>query len=436
MAGNQPTSEVQDFEGPARRRRKAVRYAVPVAVAGVAAATIGIGSALASTGDPDLPKISAQDLIAKMARSDTQQMSGSVKINTDLGLPSLPSGLSFGDGGNKGEGKKGGSAPSPQSKLTELAAGSHTLRLAVDGPDKQRVSIVERAAEYSVVRNGDEVWAYDSSSNTVHHSKAPEAQRSHGKGAKDDVLPKDLGGASPQELAKKVLAAADETTAVTVDGTAKVAGRDAYQLLIKPKADDTTVGSIRIAVDAKNGVPLKFTLAAKGGGKAVVDAAFTKVDFGKPGAGTFDFTPPKGAKVTEGGAAGHDQKADRDHKADHKDGREGGLPGMLGMPGTDAAGAGKSKVLGKGWSSIAEFDAGKDAGSALNGKGAGKKSAGGKGGADAQALLDGFGTKVSGDFGSGRVYSTRIVNALMTDDGKVYIGAVTKDALVKAANAK
>ncbi|MFF4223002.1 LolA family protein [Streptomyces sp. L500] len=426
MAGNQPTSEVQDFEGPSRRRRKAVRYAVPVAVAGVAAATIGIGSALASTGDPDLPKISAQDLIAKMAQSDTQQMSGSIKINTDLGLPSLPSGLSFGDGDKKGEGKKGGSAPSPQSKLTELAAGSHTLRLAVDGPDKQRVSIVERAAEYSVVRNGDDVWAYDSASNTVHHSKDAKAGKG-AKGAKDDVLPKDLGGASPQELAKKVLAAADETTAVTVDGTAKVAGRDAYQLLIKPKADDTTVGSIRIAVDAKNGVPLKFTLAAKGGGKAVVDAAFTKVDFGKPGAGTFDFTPPKGAKVTEGGAADQDRKADRDHK---------GLPGMPGMPGTDAAGAGKSKVLGKGWSSIAEFDAGKDAGSALNGKGAGKKSAGGKGGADAQALLDGFGTKVSGDFGSGRVYSTRIVNALMTDDGKVYVGAVTKDALVKAANAK
>ncbi|MFF4158156.1 outer membrane lipoprotein carrier protein LolA [Streptomyces sp. NPDC001678] len=433
MAENQPTPEAQDFEGPARRRRKAVRYAVPVAVAGVAAATIGIGSALASTGDPDLPKISAQDLIAKMAQSDTQRMSGSIKINTDLGLPSLPSGLSFGDGDKKGEGKKDGSAPSPQSKLTELAAGSHTLRLAVDGPDKQRVSIVERAAEYSVVRNGADVWAYDSAGNTVHHSKAPEAQRDHGKDAKDakgDVLPKDLGGASPQELAKKVLAAADGTTAVTVDGTAKVAGRDAYQLLIKPKADDTTVGSIRIAVDAKNGVPLKFTLAPKGGGKAVVDAAFTKVDFGKPGAGTFDFTPPKGAKVTEGDA----EKPKADHKADH----QGGLPGMLGMPGADGAAAGKSKVIGKGWSSIAEFDAGKDASAALNGKdaGAGKKKAGGKGGADAQTLLDGFGTKVSGDFGSGRVYSTRIVNVLMTDDGKVYAGAVTKDALVKAANAK
>ncbi|CAM5618358.1 hypothetical protein SANTM175S_04662 [Streptomyces antimycoticus] len=58
----------------------------------IAAATIGLVPALASTGDPDLPKISAQELISKMAASDAQQMSGSVKITTDLGIPSLPGG--------------------------------------------------------------------------------------------------------------------------------------------------------------------------------------------------------------------------------------------------------------------------------------------------------------------------------------------------------
>ena len=42
---------------------------------------------------------------------------------------------------------------------------------------------------------------------------------------------------------------------------------------------------------------------------------------------------------------------------------------------------------------------------------------------------------MTGKFGSGTVFSTRLVNALITDDGKVYAGAVTKDALVKAANA-
>ncbi len=394
--------------------------------------TIGIGSAIAKTGDPDLPKISAQDLIAKMAASDTQRMSGTFKISTDLGLPSLPSGLSLGTEGKHGG--KGGEAPSPQAKLTELASGTHTLRMAFDGPDKQRLSIVERAAEYSVIHNGADVWAYDSAGNTAYHAKAPQGGKHEASGRKDM---KDLGGVSPQELAKKVVAAADDTTAIAVDGTAKVAGRDAYQLTIKPKQGDSTVGSIRIAVDAKNGVPLKFTLAAKSGGKAVVDAGFTKVDFGAPSADTFAFTPPKGTKVTEGDAKGHGP-AQRERGRDH--GAE--LSGALGMPGIGGGDASGGKVLGKGWSSIATFDAGKDAGAGLNGKGKGVQGKGAeakgkdaKGQGEAAALLDSFGSKVSGDFGSGRLFSTRIVNALMTDDGKVYVGAVSKDALVKAANA-
>ncbi|MEU3195026.1 DUF2092 domain-containing protein, partial [Streptomyces sp. NPDC006992] len=49
-------------------------------------------------------------------------------------------------------------------------------------------------------------------------------------------------------------------------------------------------------------------------------------------------------------------------------------------------------------------------------------------------LLDNFTDKVKGDFGTGRVFSTRLVNALMTEDGQVYVGAVTKEGLVKAAD--
>lgn len=418
MARIQPTPGAgDDAADPAlpesKNRRKAVRYAVPVAVAGVAAATIGIGSALASAGDPELPKISAQDLIAKMAASDVQQLSGSVRITSDLGIPALPSGMSLGQGGLGGErhgkGDKGdkGSAAAPDTKLTELAAGTHTLRVAADGPQKQRVSIVERTAEYSLIHNGDQVWAYDSGSNTAYHSTAPGEQ-----GAPKHQAPKDLAGATPQELAKKMLAAVDDTTSVAVDGTAKVAGRDAYQLTIKPKQSETTVGAVRIAVDAKNGVPLKFTLTPKGGGKAAVDAAFTKVSFGKPGASAFTFTPPKGAKVTEG-------KPGRPGAAEH--GREQQQAGP--------------KVIGKGWTSVVEITGGKamDKG-ALPGARQGADKA--KQGGGASALLDSFGTKVSGPFGSGRLVSTRLVNVLLTDDGKVYAGAVTKDALLKAAGGK
>jgi hypothetical protein len=80
-----------------------------------------------------------------------------------------------------------------------------------------------------------------------------------------------------------------------------------------------------------------------------------------------------------------------------------------------------------------ELDMGEDAASALPGASA----PGGEDGKSPEGdrLFDSFTEKAEGDFGTGRVFSTRLVNALMTDDGKVYVGAVTKEGLIKAADA-
>jgi outer membrane lipoprotein-sorting protein len=400
-------------------RRKAARYVVPVTVMGVAAATIGLVPALADSGDPDLPKISAQQLIEKIAKSDVQQLSGTVKISTDLGLPDLggleSSLMSGAAGQGQGEGE-GGSSADPTAKLTELASGTHTLRVAADGPDKQKVSLLENAAEYSLVHNGKDVWGYDSKSNEVYHGTASDSPEHE----------KEQPPATPKDFAEEALKAADDTTSVTVDGTAQVAGRDAYKLLIKPKQSGTTVGAITVAVDSETGMPLKFTLTPASGGAAVVDAGFTQVSFAKPAASTFDFTPPKGAKVTEEkgfdgkgfeGKASENKasgKADkgaerREHAPKSGDGLGKGPDGM--------------KTIGEGWNSIATFDTG------------GEGMPSGEAGGDLGGFMDSLGDKVTGKFGSGTVFSTRLVNALITDDGKVYVGMVTKDALVKAADA-
>lgn len=391
-------------------RRKAARYVVPVAVVGVAAATIGLVPALADSGDPSLPKITAQQLIEKIAKSDVQQLSGTVKVSTDLGLPGL-GGLESGMLSGAAQGS-GGSSADPQSKLLELASGTHTVRVAADGPDKAKVSVLDSAAEYSVIHNGDDVWAYDSKSNEVYHSTAPAAEKGQekGQGKGRETAPEDVP-TTPKDLADEALKAVDDTTSVTVDGTAHVAGRDTYKLLIKPKQSGSTVGAITVAVDAKTGVPLKFTLVPTSGGAAVVDAGFTQVDFAKPAASTFDFTPPKGAKVTEGD--------------DSTDFGGSEAPESAPKPGDLGQGLDGLKTIGKGWSSIAEFDTG----------GEGLPSGSSSGNGDVSGFLGSLGDHVTGKFGSGTVFSTRLVNALITDDGKVYAGAVTKDALVKAANA-
>ncbi|MFK8906068.1 LolA family protein [Streptomyces sp. YS-3] len=415
MAPNDSAHTTEEAGDLVAGRRKAARYLVPVAVAGVAAATIGLVPALAASGDPDLPKISAQQLIEKIAASDAQQLSGTMKITTDLGLPSLGGLDSFAPKGGAG---RGGSSASPDSKLMELASGTHTLRVAADGPDRQKLSVLDKASEYSVIHRGDDVWAYDSASNEVYHSQRAAGEKGHGDGAakghgRPGQAPESLP-TTPKALAEQALKSVDPTTSVTVDGTSHVAGRDAYQLVIKPKQSGSTIGAIRIAVDAKNGVPLKFTLAPAGGGKAVIDAGFTKVDFGKPSASTFDFTPPKGAKVTQDDGKGHAGRGEKGFK-----GAEGSA-----FKGLD--------VIGKGWNSIARLDVpgGKGIPSAHSGKG-------GRGGVppEAEKFLSSLGDKVTGKFGSGTVFKTRLINALVTDDGKVFVGAVTKDALVNAANA-
>lgn len=380
-----------------RGQRKAARYVVPVTVMGVAAATIGLVPAIADSGDPELPKITAAQLIEKIAASDVEQLSGTVKITTDLGLPDL-GGLenSMASGAmEQGEGE-GGSSADPTAKLTELASGTHTLRVAADGPDKHKVSLLEDAAEYSLIHNGKDVWGYDSGSNEVYHGTVDES-------GKDREQP-----ATPKDFAEEALKSVDDTTSVTVDGTAQVAGRDAYKLVVKPEQSGSTVGAISIAVDHKTGMPLKFTLTPKSGGAAVIDVGFTKVSFDKPAASTFDFTPPKGAEVTEEGDL---DKAGQDARKSEEDLAKG-------EPGSRE----EMKVLGEGWNSIATFETG---GELL--------PTGGSGG-DLGGFIGSLGDEVKGEFGTGMVFSTRLVNALITEDGKAYVGAVTKDALVKAAD--
>ncbi|MEU3449319.1 DUF2092 domain-containing protein [Streptomyces thermolilacinus] len=412
MAPNAPIDS--DAQTPRPARRTVARYAVPVAVAGVAAATIGLVPALAAAGDPDLPKITAQQLVEKIAAADTQQVSGTVKITTDLGLPSLAGlGDLMGDDA---------AAKSADAQLMRFASGTHTLKVAADGPDRQRLTVQDGDEEYTLVRNGDQAWAYDSRSGEVHHEKGLDTGAGE-RGADEDA---DLPPVTPKELAAQALAAVDGTTSVTVEGTARVAGRDAYQLVVKPEQSGSTIGSVKVAVDAENGVPLKFTLTPSSGGAAAVDVGFTKVDFGKPAASEFTFTPPKGAKVVEGdggkpGGAAAELK-EKDGKALEKELKD--LEGAVGPDGERGV-----NVIGEGWTTVVEL------------AGPGAPADAPKGGAEpedlpeeARQFLDGLGTRVSGEFGSGMVFKTRLVNALMTDDGRVYVGAVTEKALVAAAN--
>ncbi|WP_326598528.1 LolA family protein [Streptomyces sp. NBC_01803] len=260
------------------------RAAVPVAVvAGIAAVGAGLWPAIASDSGPELPDVTAEELLARVAESETAQLSGTVEVDADLGIPDL--------GGMLGGVLSG--IEGPAGRLAELAAGESTLRVAVDGPELQRLAVVSGSEEFAVIHNGDELWAYDSDSNTVLRTEVPE-----GFEAEERDPAQWLGGLTPQEAAQRFLEAAGEHADISVDGTARVAGRSAYQLLVEPKdAARTEVESARISIDAETGVPLALTAQADGGRS--LDVAFSQIDYAKPAGGVFDFTPPGDAEVLE-----------------------------------------------------------------------------------------------------------------------------------------
>ncbi|MBQ1014745.1 hypothetical protein KBX53_28170, partial [Micromonospora sp. M51] len=107
--------------------------------------------------------------------------------------------------------------------------------------------------------------------------------------------------------------------------------------------------------------------------------------------------------------------------------RPAGKPGRV-KPEADP----QVRAVGDGWTTVlvARLDGALDGGPA-----AGKPAtppAGAAPDVDVSKLLGGL-PAVSGDWGSGRLFSTRLFTVLLTDDGRVLAGAVTPERLYQAA---
>ena len=141
---------------------------------------------------------------------------------------------------------------------------------------KARVALVGDLAETDLVRNGRDVWLWTSGQNTAQHVRLPRRD-----GARDSPSsPIAAESLTPQQAAKEALAAVNPTTKVTVDGTASVAGRSAYELVLEPRDSRSLVGDVRIAVDAKTSVPLRVQVHAAGAtGRPAFETTFTSVIF-------------------------------------------------------------------------------------------------------------------------------------------------------------
>jgi outer membrane lipoprotein-sorting protein len=341
----------------------------PAVAVPVVIAGFAIAVPMSANASADLPEKSASELLQFVQASDVTALSGTVSQSSDLGLPDLSS-LET-DGG---------------SDALELLTGDHEARVYLDAGVGARVQVLDSMAERDVISNGTDVWLYDSEQQTAVHSTVPQYE------GVESTIPETVS--TPAELAERFLAAIDPTTTVAVGSNTAVAGRDAYELVLSPKSDSTLIGSVAIAVDGETGVPLSVSVTADGGTAPAFSVGFSSVSFEAPDASLFEFTPPAGTEVTE-------QEAP-EQSATEQPGAEGDVT------------AEKPTGTGTGWDAIVELpsrDAGADASLSDN------------------PLLDQVMTATA----SGHVLQTALVSVLVTDDGRVFAGAVPAEALEAAA---
>ncbi|MEV0645748.1 hypothetical protein AB0I28_10850 [Phytomonospora sp. NPDC050363] len=363
------------------------RWAVPTAI-GAVVIGVGVGATLVQAGDGDsLPPKTAAQLLTDLQNAEIGGLSGTVVTTASLGLPT---GLTDGGG----------------AEMSSLLSGSKTMRVWYGGPEKIRGAILGTLGESDFIRNGADVWTWSSEENKATHATLPADYA-------DTAMwpPKAIAGEpiTPDEAAESVLAAINGTTEVTTDGTAEVAGRPAYELVLKPKDAASTIGEIRLAVDGETSLPLRTQVFGAGQSEAAFEIAFARVIFETPPDEHFTFTPPQGVEMTEMG--------EQDWSS-----AEGEHPEVEGEP--------KGlEVIGEGWTAVAEFTS-VELADLLAGKQV--EGASPQTGEGINRLLESL-PSVSGPWGSGRVFSSTLVNALITDDGRILVGAVTTDKLVEVA---
>ena len=350
----------------------ALRWAVPAVAA---AAVIGGGAAvgtLTASADPNLPPRSAAQLLVDLQTARLDGLSGTVVQQADLGLPDLPV-------------QNGGQS----SDLSSLISGKHTLRVWYAGPDQARVALLGRLGESDIIFNKRDVWIWSSRDNTYSHKQLSEAEQKAHPRAGASALP-----FTPQQAADAALAAIDPSTVVSTAGSAKVAGRDAYEVVLAPRDNASLVGQVRFAIDAEEHVPLRVQVYAKGATDPAAEVAFTEINFDRPDAEQFAFTPPPGAKEEQ---------------------IERFTPPLAGRM-VPAGG----KVIGSGWTSV------------LVGRSLTQSAGGGRNQSQLGGMLQVL-PRVSGSWGSGRLLSGKLFSMLITDDGRTLAGLVSPDRLYQVA---
>jgi hypothetical protein len=397
-------------------RSKRVRYAAPAAVV----VALGIGAFVptisGASSPPDLPAQSPAQLLANVAAAKPPQLSGTVTWNANVGLSDL-SDLTQ----SSGQGQGGASAGNGFNPLT-LLSGNYQMKVWLDGNAAEHIALIEPSAqEVDLVRNGNQAWYWDSSTQSVLHLIGPKTALPGG--ASSPAIGTAGLPLTPGELAGLLLGRIGSGTSVATGAPLYVAGQPAYSLIVKPKTSATTVNHIEIDIGASgslSGVPLQVAVYANNQVSPALELGFGQISLGAPPASELTFTAPPGSTVkTETIGSGASQSGVSQSAAGLASGGLFGFvrassaqspqqSGTSSMSGTTRTGAG--------WASVISGPEGQVFNVAE------------------QGTLSEVTTVKSFHGQWGRLFSTSLLNVLLMPNGRFYAGLVTPKVLESAAS--
>ena len=381
----------------------------------------------------DLPDLTPQEVMLLM-EGDVTGFSGTIVKTSDLGLPPLEMSSMMDEEMIKEMEEKmpeGFEEFIPQlieqnvfTQAIELIAGTHTFRVYASDQG-MRVQVLDPMSQRDLIINENEMWLYNAREATAQTAKfdfevsdleAEEAEAMVRQQLEAYAAELQLDLSNPEAVADYLMSMVSEDTEVSVGKDHLVAGRTAYQLIAQPKATNSVIESVVISVDSETGMALRVEVFSIEKDTAVFVVGFESISFQAPDRALFSFTPPAGTIVTElelpaeleaeleslrnEYEANKPSEAELEAKKAELEARYADQP----MP----------QMIGEGWETVLFLPAIPNE--------------------VPMAMLE---NELFADLmetvSIGKVFSTPVMNVLVTDSGEVYAGAVTIEYLLEVA---
>jgi outer membrane lipoprotein-sorting protein len=395
------------------RRRWIPAVLAPVLVAGSV-----FGFSVQANAAIDLPDKSASQILQMINTNPDIAFSGRIVKKASMGLPPMNiipdiSQSMIDEMAKKMPKEMGDFLPkaSAQGELAlalEFFAGTHRANIYVDGTNKSRLQVLDLLSERDFIRNGNELWAYDSTKSLAQRTVINEREVKSAENIarlllamNKSKLPFDY--TSPAAVADYILKEASKYSTISVASDVKIADRGAYQITITPKSNQSLVASATLAIDAATGLPLAARVMAVGQESPAFEVAFETITFEKPAASHFNFTPPAGTRIVDVPAP---TQADLLREL-------GKLPAL---PSEADAKAKLEDLINQGWGAVVHVPAAQVPAELRK--------------LQAENKLY---TELTKPVSGGRVFTTALLNIFFADNGDIYAGSVTVERLLAVA---